>query len=152
MKIAIGSDHGGYELKEKILKFLKQKKHKVEDFGCYSKESCDYPLIGFKVAGVVSNGSADKAILICRSGVGMAIAANKLCGIRAVACYDENIARSSREHNDCNILVLAADYTAFKDAKKFITIFLTTNSEGERHQRRVRQIEEFESKLKGKKQ
>lgn len=152
MKIAIGSDHGGYELKQKILGFLKQKKYKVEDFGCYSKESCDYPLIGFKVAEAVSNGNADRAVLICRSGVGMSIVANKLQGIRAVACYNENIARSSREHNDCNVLVLAADYTPLKDAKKFITIFLTTNIEGERHQRRVRQIEEFESKLKGKKQ
>ncbi len=152
MKIAIGSDHGGYELKEKVLEFLKQEKYEVKDFGCYSKESCDYPLIGFKVAEAVSAGKADRAILICRSGVGMAIVANKLQGVRAAACYHENIAKSSREHNDCNILVLAADYTDFKDAKKFITIFLTTNSEGDRHQRRVRQIEEFESKLKGKKQ
>lgn len=152
VKIAIGSDHGGYELKEKVLEFLKQEKHEVKDFGCYSKESCDYPVIGFEVAEAVSAGKADRAILICRSGVGMAIVANKLRGVRAVACYHETIAKSSREHNDCNILVLAADYTDFKDAKKFITIFLTTNSEGDRHQRRVRQIEEFESKLKGKKQ
>ncbi len=151
MKIAVGSDHGGYELKEKILRFLKGK-YELVDFGCYSKESCDYPLIGFKVAETVSDGDADRGILICRSGVGMAIVANKLQGIRAVACYNENLARSSRQHNDCNILVLAADYTTFKDAKKFIKIFLTTDSEGERHERRVRQIEEFESKLKGKKQ
>lgn len=151
MKIAVGSDHGGYELKEKILRFLKRK-YELVDFGCYSKESCDYPLIGFKVAETVSDGDADRGILICRSGVGMAIVANKLQGIRAVACYNENLARSSRQHNDCNILVLAADYTTFKDARKFIKIFLTTDSEGERHERRVRQIEEFESKLKGKKQ
>ena len=151
MKIIIGSDHGGYELKNKIIKFLKDKKYNVKDFGAYSKESCDYPLIGFKVADAVSRGNADRGILICRTGVGMAIIANKLKGVRAAACYDEAMARSSREHNDCNVLVLAADYTDLKNAKKFVRIWLAAELAGERHKRRVKQIEDIESKQKGRK-
>ncbi len=149
MKIIVGSDHGGYELKNKIIKFLKEEKYKVEDFGTHSKESCDYPLIGFEVAKAVASGMASRGILICRSGVGMTIVANKLHGIRAAACYDKIIAKSSREHNDCNVLVLAADRTNFKKAKKLVKIWLITKHIGERHGRRVRQIKEIESKLKG---
>ncbi|MDP3791222.1 MAG: ribose 5-phosphate isomerase B [Candidatus Omnitrophota bacterium] len=150
MRIVIGSDHGGYELKNKIIKFLKSEKYAVEDFGTHSKESCDYPLIGFDVAQAVSKGKADKGILICRSGVGMAIIANKLHGIRAAACYDRAMARSSREHNDCNILVLAADYTKFREAKELVKIWLSTKHIGQRHARRVKQIRQIESRLKGK--
>ena len=112
-KIAIGSDHGGYEIKADIIKFLQNEKYTVEDMGTHSKESCDYPMIGFEVAKAVADGKADKGILICKTGVGMAIIANKLHGIRAAACYDKDMAKSSREHNDCNIIVLAADYTDF---------------------------------------
>lgn len=151
MKIIIGSDHGGYELKCKLIGLLKEKKYNVEDFGTHSKDSCDYPIIGFEVAEAVSKGKADRGILICRSGVGMTIIANKLHGIRAVACYDKAMAKSSREHNDCNILVLAADYTDFKVAKELVDIWLSTEPAGERHERRVKQIKEIESKLKGKK-
>lgn len=151
MKIIIGSDHGGYELKCRLIEFLKEKKYNIEDFGTHSKNSCDYPLIGFEVAEAVSKGKADKGILICRSGIGMAIIANKLHGIRAAACYDKTMAKSSREHNDCNILVLAADYTDPKAAKELVDIWLSTEHTGERHERRVKQIKEIESKLKGKK-
>lgn len=148
MRIIVGSDHGGYELKGKIIKFLKEEKHEVEDYGTHSNKSCDYPLIGFEVAEAVSRGNADRGILICRSGVGMAIIANKLHGIRAAACYDKKMARNSREHNDCNILVLAADYTDFKSAKELIKIWLAVEHAGERHERRVKQIKEFEARLK----
>lgn len=151
MKIIIGSDHGGYELKGRIVKFLKEEKYDVEDFGTHSKESCDYPMIGFEVAEAVSKGPAARGILICRSGVGMTIIANKLPGIRAAACYNKKIAKSSREHNDCNILVLAADYTDFRNAKELVRVWLTTEHIGERHGRRVRQIRDIESKLKGNK-
>jgi len=151
MKIVIGSDHGGYELKGKIIEFLNGEKYKIEDMGTHSKESCDYPMIGFQVAEAVSKGKSDMGILICRTGVGMAIIANKVHGVRAVACYDKRMAQASREHNDCNIIVLAADYTDFKQAKEMLKIWLTTKHEGERHVRRVRQIKEFESKLKGQK-
>lgn len=149
MKIIVGSDHGGYELKEKIIKFLKKEKYKVENFGTHSKESCNYPLIGFEVAKAVASGMASRGILICRSGVGMTIVANKVHGIRAAACYDKITAKSSREHNDCNVLVLAADRTNFRKAKELVKIWLITKHVGERHGRRIRQIKEIESKLKG---
>lgn len=146
MKIIIGSDHGGYELKGKLVDFLKVLKHTVEDFGTRSKDSCDYPVIGFEVAKAVSEGKAERGVLICRTGIGMTIIANKLSGVRAGACYDEKMARSSREHNDTNVLVLAADYTDESAAKKILEIWLTAPSLGDRHARRVKQIEELDSK------
>jgi len=150
-KIAIGSDHGGYELKNKIIEFLKAGGYDVRDFGTHSKESCDYPMIGFEVAKAVSGGEAERGILICRTGVGMAIIANKIHGVRAAACYDKDMAKSSREHNDCNIAVLAADYTDFKAAKKMVKIWLGTEALAERHARRVKQIKNIESKMKERK-
>lgn len=148
-KIAIGSDHGGYELKVKIIEFLKDKGYKMMDLGTHSKESCDYPLIGFEVAKAVSDGKAERGVLICKTGVGMAIIANKLHGVRAAACYDKDLARSSREHNECNIIVLAANYTDFKKAKEILKVWLEAKPLGERHSRRVKQIKNIESRLKG---
>jgi ribose 5-phosphate isomerase B len=148
IKIAIGSDHGGYELKSKVITFLRDKKYEVKDMGTHSKDSCDYPMIGFEVAQVVSDGKADRGVLICKTGVGMAIIANKLRGIRAVACYDNEMAKSSREHNDCNIIVLAASYTNIGKAKEMLKIWLKTEAAGDRHGRRVKQIKEIEAKLK----
>ena len=150
LKIFFGSDHGGYELKGKLMDFLKTMKYTVEDFGTHSKGSCDYPVIGFEVAKAVSEGKAERGVLICRTGIGMAIIANKLSGVRAGACYDEKMARSSREHNDTNVLVLAADYTDEAAAKKILEIWLNTPSLGDRHARRVKQIEEFDSKNRKK--
>jgi len=150
VKIAIGSDHGGYELKVKLTEFLKEQGCSVNDFGTHSKESCDYPLIGFEVAKAVSNNRAEKGVLICKTGVGMAIIANKLHGIRAAACYDVEMARSSREHNDCNIIVLAADYTDLKKAKDILKVWLKASHVEERHARRVKQIKDIETKLKGR--
>jgi len=148
MKIAIGSDHGGYELKDKIIPFLKKDGYDVKDFGTHSKESCDYPMIGFEVAKAVSDGNADKGILICKTGVGMTIIANKVHGVRAAACYDMEMAKSSREHNDCNVIVLAANYTDFKKSKDMLKAWLATGHLGERHGRRVKQIRGIESKLR----
>jgi len=148
VKIAIGSDHGGYELKNSMIGFLKETGYDVRDFGTHSKESCDYPLIGFEVARAISDGVVDRGMLICKTGVGMAIVANKLHGVRAVACYDEEMARTSREHNECNVIVLASNYTDFKKAKEIIKIWLGTKPLGERHARRVKQIKEIESRLK----
>ena len=148
MKIAIGCDHGGYELKKELIKFLKEEKYAAVDMGTHSKESCDYPMIGFEVAKAVADGKADKGILICKTGVGMAIIANKVHGIRAAACYDKDMARSSREHNDCNMLVLAANYTDISKAKEIVKIWLKTEHAGDRHERRVKQIKDIESKLK----
>jgi len=150
MIIAIGADHGGYELKGKISEFLKLEGYEVKDLGTHSKESCDYPMIGFEVARCVGEGKADRGVLICKTGVGMAIIANKVHGVRAVACYDKEMAMSSREHNDCNVLVLAADYTNLHQAKEMLDIWLKAAHAGERHLRRVKQIKEIESKLKGR--
>src|SRR3989338_3255669 len=147
MKIAIGSDHGGYELKDKIIPFLKKDGYDVKDFGTHSKESCDYPMIGFEVAKAVGDGNADKGILICKTGVGMAIIANKVHGVRAAACYDTQMTKSSREHNDCNVIVLAANYTDFKKSKDMIKIWLQVGHLGERHGRRVKQIRDIEATL-----
>ena len=148
MKIAIGSDHGGYELKNELMSFLTGEGYTVKDFGTHSKESCDYPLIGFEVGKVVSDGKYERGILLCKTGVGMVIIANKLHGVRAVACYSEELARLSREHNDCNILVLAAAYTDLESAKKIAKAWLVTGHEGNRHARRVSQIRELEQRLK----
>ena len=148
MKIAIGSDHGGYELKTSIIKFLQNEKYDVKDMGTHSKDSCDYPMIGFEVARCVSDGKADRGILICKTGVGMAIIANKRHGIRAAACYDKEMAKSSREHNDCNIIVLAASYTKFDEAKDMLKLWLKTEPAGDRHARRVNQIKDIEAKEK----
>jgi len=150
MKIAIGSDHGGYELKNKIGEFLRQEGHTVTDLGTHSKESCDYPLIGFDVAKAVGDGSADRGVLICKTGVGMVIIANKVHGIRAAACYDVDMAKSSREHNDTNVCVLAANYTDLKKAKDILKVWVSTDHKEERHVRRVKQIKEIETKLKGR--
>ena len=147
MKIAIGSDHGGYELKNKLVEYLKEEKYNIEDLGTHSKESCDYPLVGFDVAKTVGEGRADRGILICTTGVGMVIVANKVHGIRAAACYDNKMARSSREHNDCNVMVLAASYSNFKQAREMLKIWLITEHAGERHERRVKQVKDIESTL-----
>ena len=146
MKIVIGSDHGGYELKSKLVEFLKKKKYDAKDLGTHSKDSCDYPLIGFEVAKAVGTRKADRGVLICRTGIGMAIIANKVSGVRAGVCYSAAMAKSSREHNDCNVLVLAADYTEPALARKILKVWLDTGSLGDRHARRVKQITKLESK------
>lgn len=148
MKIAIGSDHGGYELKKDLVAFLADEGHEVMDLGTHSKDSCDYPLIGFEVAKAVSEGKAARGVLICKTGVGMAIIANKVGGIRAAACYDAAMASSSREHNDCNVIVLAASYTDVKRAREMMRVWLATEPAGDRHARRVKQITDIETRLK----
>ena len=150
MKIVIGSDHGGYELKDTLMKFLNANGYEVKDLGTHSKASCDYPLIGFEVAKAVGDGNADRGILICKTGIGMAIIANKVHGVRACACYDLDMAKSSREHNDCNVAVFAASYTEPKKARDMLKAFLETEHIGDRHARRVKQINDIESKLKGR--
>lgn len=147
MKIAIGSDHGGFELKEKIIKFLKSKKHKVKDLGTFSVESCDYPLIAYSVANSVAKKKTQKGILICKTGIGNSITANKVKGIRAALCYNIKAAELSRRHNDSNILVLGALFTNYPKAKKIVEVWLKTRFEGGRHARRVKQIERIEKNV-----
>ena len=142
MKIAIGSDHGGFKLKQQIVSFLKKQKHRVKDFGTYSKESCDYPLIAHSVAKSVARRKYQRGILICKSGIGNSIVANKVKGVRAALCYNVKAAKLSRKHNDANVLALGALFTNISKSKQIIKIWLNTRFEGGRHLRRVKQIEE----------
>jgi len=145
MKIAIGSDHRGYELKIKLISFLKEKGHEVKDLGTNSQESCDYPMIGYNVAKSVSSGESEKGILICMTGLGMVIVANKVKKVRAVRCDTSEEAKMSREHNDSNILSLAAKYIKDKP-KEIVETWLSTAFIGGRHQKRIDQIKDIENK------
>ena len=144
MKIAIGADHGGYKLKESLVKYLKKKGHSIKDFGTFSKESCDYPPIGYKVAKSIGRGLYKRGILVCKTGIGMAMVASKAKGARAALCDRIDIARSSREHNDANVLVFAANIVSTSQAKKITSIWLSTKATGGRHSRRVRQIKNID--------
>jgi len=144
MKIAIGSDHGGFSLKEALIVLLKKSNHNVVDVGCFSKESCDYPEYSYRVAELVSKKKADRGIAICKSGIGNSITANKVKGIRAALCYNIKQARSSREHNDANVLVLGAAYTTVPVAKRMLSLWLKTKALGGRHVRRIKQIKNLE--------
>lgn len=140
MKICIGSDHGGFLLKEKVRKYF-ESKYEVIDMGCYSEERCDYPVFAKKVASAVQNQECDFGILICTTGIGVSIVANKFKGVRAALVTNEDVASLSRNHNNSNVICLGAKYTSYEDAVKFIDIFLNAKFEGGRHERRVAQIE-----------
>ncbi len=146
-RLIIGSDHAGFSLKEDIKVFLSDMEYTVTDVGTQSPESVDYPDFGVKVAKRVSAGEFNRGILVCGSGVGMAIVANKFPLIRAVLCLDAETARLSRLHNDSNILVLAGRRTDTDTAKSIVQIWLNTEFEGGRHQRRIDKIREFELQL-----
>ncbi len=147
MKIAIGADHGGFELKEKLVKFLRKENYKVKDFGTNSLDSCDYPGFGIKVSRGVSSGSFDRGILICKTGVGFSIVANKFPNVRAVVAGNIKVAKLSRQHNDTNVLIFGSRFVNFDKAKKILKIWLSTDFEGDRHSRRLNQIREIEKKL-----
>lgn len=139
-KIYIGSDHGGYNLKNKIIEHLQNNNYEVEDVGCYYTESCDYPLIAQKVAKKVLE-SSSKGILVCGTGIGMSIAANRFKGIRASHCTDTFTARMTRMHNDSNILCLGERVTGVGLALDIVDIWLKSEFEGGRHQKRIDLIE-----------
>ena len=147
MKIVIGADHGGFELKPLLVKRLKAAHHQVTDAGTFSSESCDYPLIGARVAAAVSKGRAKRGVLLCKSGGGMGIVANKFSGVRAVVCETPASARHAREHNDCNVLVLGAEGLKPPQAARILDAWLVTPFAGGRHARRVRQIAQIERKI-----
>lgn len=141
--IAIGCDHGGYELKQKILAHLQDRRLEYQDFGCESTASVDYPVYGRAVARAVADGSCEKGIVICSTGIGISIAANKVPGIRCALCVDCFSARATRQHNDANMLVLGALVTGPGLALEIVDIFLDTPFSGEeRHCRRIAQLEE----------
>jgi ribose 5-phosphate isomerase B len=144
MKIALGSDHGGYDLKEAIGRSLAKDGHEIIDFGCSGKDSCDYPDYGTGVARAVAAAQADRGILICTTGVGMSITANKIRGIRAALCADVLTAKMSRQHNDANVLVLGAKIVSEALALDIVTEWIAASFEGGRHQRRIDKIKELE--------
>ena len=140
--IAIASDHGGYEYKQIIMQHLNDRQIAYQDFGCFSADSCDYPDYAQPVAKAVASGEFEKGILICGTGIGMSIAANKVHGIRAAVCGDAFSAKATREHNDANILCMGARVISEAKALEITDIFLDTPfSEDERHKRRISKIE-----------
>ena len=143
--IAIGSDHGGYKLKEEIKKYLDEKEIKYKDLGCKNEESVDYPNIAEEVAKEVQENKCDKGVLICRSGIGMSIVANKFKGIRCALCHDEFTAKYSRMHNDSNVLAIGADDVTVNDAICILRMWLATEFEGGRHKERIDLINKIEN-------
>jgi len=145
VKIAIGCDHGGFKLKSELIKFLKRSNHTVKDFGSFSDESCDYPIFSYKVSKAVSSGRFKRGVLICKTGIGMAITANKVNGVRAAVLHDSESAVSSREHNDCNVIVFGSRFIRSKKAKEILKTWLKTPALKGRHGRRVGQMRKIET-------
>ncbi len=141
LRIAIGSDHGGYEYKEQIVSYLKEKGYECVDVGTYSTDSCDYPVIARAVTTKITTGEADRGILICGTGIGMSIVANKVKGIRAALCGDTFSARASIAHNNSNVLCLGERVIGINLAMDIVDIWLESKFEGGRHQRRVDMME-----------
>jgi ribose 5-phosphate isomerase B len=140
LPIAIGADHAGYEYKEAIKAMLQQQGWQVEDYGTHSTESTDYPDYAHAVAEQVATGKATAGVLICGSGIGVCMTANKHAGVRAALCWNEEVAALTRQHNNANILCLHARFIPAEQAKKMTNIFLATEFEGGRHERRVDKI------------
>lgn len=142
--IAIGSDHGGYDLKQKVIQYLESRNIPYQDMGCGSKDSCDYPVFGHAVAKAVANGQCDKGIVICTTGIGISISANKIKGVRCALCADTLSAKMTRLHNDANVLAMGAGIVGENLALEIVDTFLNTAfSAEERHQRRVDMIEQI---------
>jgi ribose 5-phosphate isomerase B len=141
MKLAIGADHAGFSLKEKLKKYLQEQGHEVKDFGTNSEKSVDFPDFAHPVATAVEKKEVDFGLLLCGSGNGINMAANKHTGIRAALCWNAEIAKLARQHNDANILSLPARFIEEEEAKKCVDVFLSTFFEGGRHERRVKKID-----------
>ena len=145
MKVALGSDHGGYRLKEEIKTVLHEMGIEYQDYGCKSEDSCDYPDIAAPVARAVIGGQADRGILVCGTGIGMSIAANKIRGIRASLCHDVFSAKMTREHNDSNVLALGARVIGSGLAIEIVKTWLAAEYQGGRHARRVAKLSLLET-------
>lgn len=143
MNIAIGSDHAGFERKQEILEHLLSLGHEVQDLGTYSKDSMDYPDIAVEVALKVAQNQVERGVLICGSGIGVSIVANKTEGVRAANCVNEEMARLARQHNDANVLTLGERLVDKTTAINMVDIFLTTSFEGGRHEQRVSKIHDL---------
>ena len=145
MKISMGCDHGGYLLKEHIKKYLTDKGHEIVDCGCHSLDSCDYPQFGAAAARAVAEGSCERGIVICTTGIGISISANKIKGIRCALCSEPLSAEMTRRHNDANVLSMGAGMIGPNMAERIVDTFLATEFEGGRHQRRVDGISALEN-------
>jgi ribose 5-phosphate isomerase B len=146
-RIVIGSDHAGFVLKEKLKAYLQKKGFKVKDAGTHSEDRCDYPRFAYSVAKDISSGREKRGVLICKSGIGNSIAANKLMRVRAALCYNTKAARLCREHNDSNILVLGSAFVNEGQAKRILDVWLDTEFLGGRHKRRLNQIRKIEEEV-----
>ena len=144
--IAIGSDHGGFKLKKEIERYLEEKNIEYKDFGARGEERVDYPNVAEEVAKAIQGKKADSGILICRSGIGMSITANKFRKIRCALCHNEYTAKYARLHNDSNILAIGADDVTTSEAIRILRMWLATDFEGGRHQERLDLISEIEDK------
>ena len=142
--IALGSDHGGFDLKQRVKAYLDEKHIPYKDYGCDSKESCDYPIFGKAAAEAVASGECEKGIVICTTGIGISIAANKVKGIRCALCSDPLSAEMTRRHNNTNMLAMGAGIIGQNLAMDIVDTWLTTEFEGGRHQRRVDKISALE--------
>lgn len=145
MKIALASDHAGYNFKEELKKRLEKEGHTVEDFGCHSSESCDYPDFGIPATQSVAHGENERAILICTNGIGMSMLANKIPGIRAALVYNKKVAEITRKHHNSNVLCLGAQEFEWQDLFSFVEIWIITDFEGGRHERRIKKVEELDN-------
>ena len=145
MKIAIGSDHRGWEVKRRLISLLQQEGHAVTDFGPETRDSVDYPEFAFRVGEAIRSGAVERGILICGTGIGMTIAANKVPGVRAAPCHDSITAEMSRRHNDANVLCLSADLLGEELIERMVRLWLSTDFEGGRHARRVDKIVKHET-------
>ncbi|MFL2869604.1 MAG: ribose 5-phosphate isomerase B [Pirellulaceae bacterium] len=145
MRISVGSDHRGYKVKSKVIELLNQLGHETVDVGTNSDESVDYPDIAKRVGQQVSDGEVERGILICGTGIGMAITANKYANVRAATCHDEITAEMSRRHNDVNVLCLSGDMLGQRSIDQLVQLWITTEFEGGRHERRIDKISDLEN-------
>jgi ribose 5-phosphate isomerase B len=146
-KLLIASDHAGFDLKEKLKGYLQKKSISVKDLGAYSKDRCDYPLYAYELAKNISSGKYKRGILICKSGIGTAIVANRLPGVRAALCDNLKITKLSRLHNDSNVLVMGSAFVKADLAKKMVSAWLNTKFLGGRHLRRLKLINQIDKKI-----
>ncbi len=144
MKIAMASDHGGFALKEQLRQYVESKGHEVKDLGCYSPDRADYPDYGIACGEAVVKGEADRGIVVCGTGIGISIAANKVKGVRCALCTDPVMARLCREHNNANVLSLGERIVGLELAKGIVDAFLDTQAEGGRHVERVAKITAYD--------
>ncbi|MDP6418205.1 MAG: ribose 5-phosphate isomerase B [Candidatus Krumholzibacteria bacterium] len=146
MRIALGTDHRGVKLKDALIGFLREAGHEIIDRGSEGGESVDYPLFAFSVAEAVASGEAERGVLICGTGIGMSIAANKVPGIRAALVYDESSLILSRQHNDANLLILPGNWLEEETAFAWLLRWIDTPFEGDRHARRLQQVADYEAR------